>query len=155
VIYSTVEGYIRGRRGVVRNHLVRVQEGEAEQKAWRRREQAEVRAALEAVSQVKGFQRLHAEEETRMTSAAQIWEERIAAEEAKRRSPQETLAEEARRRIQDALDNLLGAQERFDRELEAELELLEPSWGWARRLEHLLQPRRKCGTAREQRRRIR
>jgi hypothetical protein len=155
VIYSAVEGYIRGRRGVVRNHLVRVQEGEAEQKTWRRREQVEVRAALEAVSQVKGLQLLHEEEETRLAEAAGPWDECIAVEEAKRRSPQEALADEAHRRIQDALDNLLGAQERFDRELEAELELLEPSWGWAQRLGHLLYPRRKRNSTREQRRRIR
>jgi hypothetical protein len=140
--YSAVEGYFKGRRHVVLNHLQGVQEREYREALLKRRAQAEVQSALEAVSGVKAGTRRLEEVESRIAETAQPFDARIVEWEAKRLARQEELTVEQKRRIQDALDNLLGAQGMFNGELEVARERCEPTWGVWRRFLHFVWPSR-------------
>jgi hypothetical protein len=83
---------------------------------------------------VKEQLRLVSRHEAAAAKAARPWEERLAAAESRKRAFREEVTPEQRQRVQDALDNLLGADLEFRRALDHELEQLEPRWSWWARL---------------------
>jgi hypothetical protein len=123
VLNAWWEGWLSGRRDACLNRVRDEQERRfvIADMAWRSR--PEVQAALEAVAKVR---RLLAE----MAVLGQRITARTAAIEGKRLTHQPGLDEAARRRIQDAYDQLCGTQATFDTRFEEARLRVEGSGSW-------------------------
>jgi hypothetical protein len=126
VACSAWEGYLHGRRWVLENQLLQAEDDARTEARTAHLARAEVRDALEAVHTVREAGRRVADAVRKAEAAAEPFAHRIAALEANQLPIRRDFTPEQQARIQDALDNLLGADGEFRRAFEAELELLEP-----------------------------
>lgn len=155
VITSAWEGYLVGRYDACLNRVRARQETEFHAADDARRIEVPVQETFTAVGRVRDLLRHKAQLMARIAEAVAPWEERIARAEAKRLTERAALSEEARLRVQDALDGLHGAQGTFDQMFDEALSECElPSSFWQRFLRTVRGYRAPRGHARERRRRI-
>ena len=120
------EGVRLGRRFEVQNRVALYREQEWARQDAAARENPIVRAALRAIAHVKRIVHQQAMLSERIAHIAAPWETRITALASQCLSPRERHDEETLRRIEDRLDDLAGAQGKWDRMLEEVLVLCEP-----------------------------
>jgi len=120
------EGYLAGRKSVLLNLLTQEQSERYRTDVEAHRQRPEVQKAVAAVQQVEVLLHRIAEHERQAVAAERPFRERIERLEGGRLDYQQDLTPQQCARIQDALDNLLGADAEFRSALERELELVEP-----------------------------
>jgi hypothetical protein len=135
-VCAGTEGYVRGRRAAAENRLIERRERETAEAEAERRSRTEVQAALRALADVRTYRARESLLKRRIGETAAPYEAGIARAEADRAHRAEW-DEPARLRMQDALDNLRGAQGTFDEKLAEIIEACEPLGGrltWAARV---------------------
>ena len=146
------DGYLRGRHDACMNRVRARQEQEFEVADRERRAEPEVQTALDAIVRALDLLRHKGMLIARIGEMAAPFEQRIGKAEATRIPEREAPDEQACCRIQDALDNFLGAQALFDRMFEeARWECERPSGFWRglwRSLFGYRPPRSRGGNAR-------
>jgi len=134
VICAAVEGYMSGRRHVIVTRLTALQDDLFREEDLARRSDPAVQTVLHAVGNVGELLRRHAHMTERIAKTAEPFETEIETLEAQRKPLLEDLPEESRRRVQDARDDLHGAQAEWDAMYRYARHLCEPSPRWYERL---------------------
>lgn len=125
--YSCYEGWFGGRRQVIMNQAIQLQHSDQAEQLQQR---AELRRALESLASVREVARRKGLTEQRLQALEKEHDQRIAALEKQRRELHDEPTLVDKQRVQDALDNLKGAQVEFDKLL-ASLITVRESW-WQR-----------------------
>ena len=133
VVLNLWDGYLRGRHDACMNRVRARQEQEFEQADRDRRAEPSVQQALDAVVRVLDLLRHKGMLISRIEEIAAPFEQKMAKADSSRLPEREALDDQACCRIQDALDNFLGAQSVFDRMFEeARWQCERPSGFWRR-----------------------
>ncbi|BDI31516.1 hypothetical protein CCAX7_35670 [Capsulimonas corticalis] len=150
LFWAKDQGYLKGRR-----HEVDCRLRERQEEVWReedaeRRSDPRVIAALEAISHVRMLIGRRAALQGRIAEITAPFENRIAEILARRLATSEELSLDAKHRIQEIGDNVLGAQEKFNNLWEQARWEVEPSGScWARFWRDVFGPRRAGRKSRE------
>jgi|GEM_PF-1546288 len=120
------EGALDGRYHPCLNRLLSLQEAEFTARDKEIRARPVVQEALRAIAVVQDVLREKANLEERIEVAAAPFNAAIAQLESLKREPQPELSLEARRRIQDAHDNWVGAHSQYVGHVTAMIKALEP-----------------------------
>jgi hypothetical protein len=134
IVLNLWEGYLCGRRDACQNRVRARQEQEFEQADRERRAEPDVQQALDAIVRALDLLRHKGMLLARVAETAAPFEQKITKAEASRLAEREALDEHARCRIQDALDNFLGAQAIFDRMFDEARQQCERPSGFGRNL---------------------
>jgi len=113
-VNSGIEGYVIGRRQVIRNRLLARQAIDFEAMDTARRNLPEIQEALHAIAQVREVQRQQRELEARIARIAEPFDREIAELETRKQPICLELSMESKRRYQEALDQMHATQEIFD-----------------------------------------
>ena len=134
LVCAGFEGYLKGRQKEVLAQVRAYRDSEFAGTDTAVRADPVNQVALHAIAHVRELLRRHAAVASRIAETAAPFEAQIAALEQGRLSERLPLNEEARKRIQDALDNLHGAQGVFDAMFEEALSACEAHSSFWRRL---------------------
>ena len=127
VAYAAWEGYLAGRNSPISNRLIRAQHQAEQTQREAQLARPEVREAVAAYLAVHRVRRAIGEQERQADEAVKLVAAEIARLETERMELHFELTPEQQLDVQDAHDNLLGADAEFNNRLRNELEEIEPS----------------------------
>jgi hypothetical protein len=146
------EGYLAGRFHVINNRLLARQETDWNQIDTDYRTRSDIQSALTAIGEVRCLLHQSQQLKDRIAKTESTFDTQIEQLEASKPTVTDEISAVWQLRIQDAVDDLSGAQLQFDQQLESALADSETSAGWLRRfLRALFGLRRTKRSGREKR----